>query len=142
MRHLGIINEIEEIYFQRHKQYVAESDKAWDAMHRALSDGTLSWKGGTYPLNHVVLGGRRLYHGRDYILSLKTPEQVHDIAAALSTIDDPEFRRRYLAIDPRDYDGPHGEAGFGYTWHWLQNVRRLYDFAARERRHVLFTADQ
>jgi len=37
-----------------------ESDKAREAMHRALADGQLSWDGGTYPLNHVVLGGEDL----------------------------------------------------------------------------------
>jgi len=67
---------------------------------------------------------------------------LREIAAALRTIDEPEFRRRYPAIDPRAYDGRHDKNDFGYTRHWLQNVRRLYDLAAHERRHVLFTADQ
>jgi hypothetical protein len=34
----------------------AESDKAWDAMHCALTDGRITWDNCFNPLNHVVLG--------------------------------------------------------------------------------------
>jgi hypothetical protein len=54
-RRLSHLQEsIEERYFADQKQFVAESDKAWDAMHRALSDGKLTWTGGQFPLNHVA----------------------------------------------------------------------------------------
>lgn len=33
--------EIEEQYLSDDKKYAAESDKAWDAMHRTLTDGRL-----------------------------------------------------------------------------------------------------
>src|SRR5215468_6024526 len=65
--------EIEERYLAKPATYAAESDKSWDAMHRALSDGQLTWDGGTYPLNHAVLGGELLYTEADYIMTLKTP---------------------------------------------------------------------
>src|SRR5215831_21242408 len=64
---------IEPHYFDQEPDLKAESDKAWDAMHRALADGQLTWDGGEYPLNHVVLGGDLLYTKSDYIMSLKTP---------------------------------------------------------------------
>lgn len=134
--------EVEEEYFAERGDYVAESDKAWDAMHRALSDGEMSWDGGDYPLNHVVLAGELLYGESDYIMSLKSPDQVREIAAALPAITESEFRRRYFAIDPDSYGFPLTEQDFGYTWEWLQNVRRLYEKAASENRFVLFTASQ
>ena len=68
--------EIEERYLVEPVTYAAESDKAWDAMHRALTDGRLTWDGGTYPLNHVVLAGELLYTEDDYIMSLKSPAPV------------------------------------------------------------------
>src|SRR2546423_14233286 len=71
---------IEEHYLNHDKQFAAESDKSWDAMHRALAGGRLSWDGGDYPLNHTILAGELLYTDSDYIMSLKTPEQVRDIA--------------------------------------------------------------
>ena len=74
---------IEEDYLANHREFCAESDKAWDAIHRALGDGEMSFAGGSYPLNHVILGGESLYDAEDYIISLKTPAQAKDIAAAL-----------------------------------------------------------
>ncbi len=65
--------DIEDRYFKEPRTYIAQSDKAWDAMHRTLSDGLLSYDGGEYPLNHAVLGGQPLYAQSDYIISLKTP---------------------------------------------------------------------
>jgi len=133
---------IEEDYFSNHEEYLAQSDKAWDAMHRTLADGRLTWDGGEYPLNHVVLGGELLYTESDYIMSLKTPQQVRDIAAALPGITESEFRRRYFAIHAGSYGVPLSEEDFGYTWDWFQGVRELYLRAAKEGRYVLFSADQ
>jgi hypothetical protein len=137
-----LIEDLEETYFGERKEYLAESDKAWDAMHRALTDGSLTWDDGEYPLNHVILAGELLYTEPDYIMSLKSPEQVRDIAAALPGVTEAEFRRRYFAIDPKSYGCPVDEQDFAYTWQWFQNVRRLYTKAAAENRFVLFTADQ
>ncbi|MBA4147502.1 MAG: DUF1877 family protein [Verrucomicrobia bacterium] len=89
-------------------------------------------------MSHVVLAGEPLY----YIISLKTPQQVRDIAAALPAITQEEFRHRYFAIDPKSYGFPLSEEDFGYTWDWFQGVRELYQRAAKEGRFVLFTADQ
>ena len=111
-------------------------------MHRTLADGELSWEGGEYPLNHVVLAGELLYTDSDYIMSLKTPQQVRDIAAALPAINEAEFRRRYSAINTKSYSTPLSDEDFQYTWYWFQGVRDLYVRAAKEGRFVLFTADQ
>ena len=133
---------IEEEYFAKQPERKAESDKAWDAMHRALSDGELTWEGGEYPLNHVVLGGELLYTGSDFIMVLKTPEQVRDVATALAGITEAEFRRRYFGINGDSYGFPLGDDDFGYTWGWFQGVRNFWLRAATESRYVLFTADQ
>jgi hypothetical protein len=133
---------IETSYFEQHPDFKAESDKSWDAMHRVLADGLLSWDGGEYPLNHTVLAGELLYAGTDYIVSLKTPKQVRDIAAALPAITEAEFQRRYSAIDAESYGFPLTDEDFRYTWDWFQGVRDLYTRAAKEGRFVLFTADQ
>jgi hypothetical protein len=135
-------NVVEEKYFAEQPERKAESDKAWDAMHRTLSDGDLAWDGGDYPLNHVVLGGERLYHDSDYIMVLKTPEQVRDVAAAILDMTEPEFRRRYFAIDTESYGLPVDEEDFGYTWGWFEGVHEFWMRAASEGRYVLFTASQ
>ena len=111
-------------------------------MHRALSDGQLTWDGGTFPLNHAVLGGKLLYTGSDYIMSLKTPTQVIAIATALEELTEERFRQMYDRIDKNSYDGELSDEDFEYTWEWLQEVRKLYSRASLEQRYVLFTADQ
>jgi len=133
---------IEEDYFANHKDLLAQSDKAWDAMHRALADGKLTWDGGKYPLNHVVLAGELLYFESDYIVSLKSPQTVKDIARSLAVLTEVDFRNHYFAIDPQSYDSELSDSGFDYTWDWFQSVRDLYLRAAAEGRYVLFTADQ
>ncbi|WP_165221726.1 YfbM family protein [Aquisphaera insulae] len=137
-----VVEYLEDTYFSGREEFLARSDKAWDAMHRCLADGELTWDGGDYPLNHVILAGELLYTEDDYILSLKTPEQVRDIAAALPGVTEEEFRRRYYTIDEGRYGMPPDEEDFGYTWEWFQDVRRLYLRAAAEGRHVLFAVDQ
>lgn len=134
--------ELEERYMAEPKTYAAESDKSWDAMHCALSDGQLSWDGGDYPLNHTVLAGKLLYSEDDYIMSLKTPEQVQAIATALERLTEAQFRERYNKIERESYDGEISDEDFEYTWSCLQDVRNLYKIAAAEKRFVLFTADQ
>lgn len=119
----------------------AESDKAWDAMHRVLADGQLTLDGGEYPLSYVVLGGRSLYDGDDFLMTLKTAEEVRDIASALIELTEAEFRLRYAGLGA-DYDGETGEEDLVYTWELFQGVRDLYVQAAEAGKSVLFTADQ
>ena len=133
---------LEPPYFEGHPDLKAENDKAWDAMHRALADGKLIWDGGSYPLNHDVLAGELLYTGSDYIMSMKNPAQVRDIASALHVLNEQDFRKRYFAIDAESYGFPLSEGDFRYTWDWFQSVRDLYARASKESRYVLFTADQ
>ena len=133
---------IEEEYFRNQPARKAESDKAWDAMHRALSGGQLAWDSGEYPLNHFVLGGEILYTGTDFIMTLKTPAQVRDVAAVLPGINEAWFLRRYLAIDAEDYGCPLTEEDCEYTWEWFQGVREFWLRASTEGRYILFTADQ
>ena len=139
---VNFIHEIEPRYFEEPQTYLAETDKSWDAMHRLLGDGRLTYDGGDYPLNHVVLGGQKLHEHDDYLISLKTPEQVRHVASALANIDEVEFRRRYDALDPGQYDGEIGDDDFAYTWDWFQGVRALFQVAASEGRYVLFSVDQ
>ncbi len=134
--------ELEEAYFGEENGLMCESDKAWDAIHRTLTDGKLAYTNGQYPLSHVILGGEPLYFGGDYIMSLKTPEQVKAVAASLDGILEHELRTRYFNIDAAEYGCPVNEEDFKYTWHWFQRLRTFFTRAVAESRFVLFTADQ
>jgi hypothetical protein len=124
--------DIEERYLAKPATYAAESDKSWDAMHRVLSDGQLTWNGGTYPLNHAVLAGELLYTDSDYIMTLKSPDQVRDIAGGVRSMTEAQFRVRYDAIDRGSYGSELSDEDFNYTWQWFQGVRELYERAANE----------
>lgn len=134
--------EIEERYFEEHRDRVAQSDKAWDAMHRALSDGELSYTTGPHPLRLVIIGGDPIYAEDDYIMSLKTPAQVKEVARALAPITKEDFRKKYDAMDAARYGCPKNTEDFEYTWEWLTVVVAFYQKAATEDRWVLFSADQ
>jgi hypothetical protein len=135
-------SEIEEAYFSDHEEFVAQSDKAWDAMHRALSDSQLSYNEGPHPLRLAVIGGEPLYAEGDYIMSLKTPKEVAEVAAALAKISKEEFRKKYDAMDVVAYGCPKNDVDFEYTWEWLTGVVAFYQRAATAGRFVLFSADQ
>ncbi len=134
--------DIEEIYMEEHPQWTCELDKAWDAIHRTLTNGTLEWDGGTYPLNHLILGGEVLYSGTDYIMSLKTPEQVTDIMQSIGSVTKETFRQKYFAIHANDYGLTPNEEDFAYTWNWFSESADFWKTAAEKKRFVLFTADQ
>ena len=106
---MAIVEEIEEAWDERSLQ---ETDKAWDAIHRCLSDGTLDFHGGSYPLNKCILGGRQLYEGDDYLVAFITRDEVRDIAAALAPIDENWLRAKYFEIKPSDYVQPISEEDF------------------------------
>ena len=134
--------EIEQTYFADHPELMVENDKSWDAIHRTLTDGKLAWKNGTYPLNHVILGGEPLYSKDDYIMSLKSPKQVQEITAALASVTEAAFGLKYFAIDQKSYGFPLSKEDCGYSWEYFQSVREFFLNAAKENRYVLFTADQ
>ena len=134
--------EIEETYMNQFPELCAQTDKAWDAMHRLLSDGDLSYYDGPEPLRFAVIGGDPIYAESDYIMSLKTPEQVRALASALPNITKEEFRKKYELMDEAKYGCPKSEEDFEYTWDWFTGVVTLYQKAAEEGRFVLFTADQ
>lgn len=137
-----LTEELERRYFHEPRSWLAESDKAWDAIHRALTDGNIGWDNGTFPLSHVILGGEILYELDDYIMTLKTPWEVEEIAKALPQISADQFREDYFRIDADDYGRPVDQEDFEYTWHWYQQVHDLYIRAAAANRFVLFTASQ
>lgn len=138
-RVMELVETIEETWDEEH---LAECDKAWDAMHRLLTDGELAFGNGEYPFSHAVLGPRQLHGGEDYIVSLVAPEEVVAVAAALSKVTKPWFEHRYTTVLPRDYALEYGRDDLEYTWAWFEGVRDLYAKAATNGRAMLFTVDQ
>jgi len=136
---MDLVEEIEKAWLE---PFVIETDKAWDAMHRCLTDGSLLYVSGEYPLNHCICGGRQLFRGRDYTVSFVSASQVKDVAAALGKITKAWMRKRYDRIDPEEYDEVEmGDEDFSYTWENFLDLRRFYKKAAEAGRAIIFTVD-
>jgi hypothetical protein len=114
-----------------------DTDKAWDAIHRCLTDGSLDPDAGSRPLPLAVVGGRHL-HDEMYVVHV-TADEVCDVAAALRDIDEPWLRARFGDFDD-DYAGAADEQDFEYTWSSFAEVRAFYQRAAAAGRAVIFTA--
>ena len=137
------IREVLEVdHFENNPQWVYELDKAWDGMHRTLTDGELEFDNGEFPLSHVILGGEILCESDNYIIVLKGKEQVVEIATGVSKVSKEEFEKKYFLLDPDNYDGSVDEEDFEYTWAYFEDSISFWQKAAQENRSVLFTVDQ
>jgi hypothetical protein len=136
-----IANDIEEAYFGHAREWLCETDKAWDAIHRAFNSGDLGYHYRT-PLEGVILGGEPLYFGDDYIISLKDGARVGEIAQALSVLTKDSFRSHYFGIDPKKCRFDLSDEDFEYSWRWLEGLVPFYLRSAEASRSVIFTTDQ
>lgn len=134
---LEIVEEIEEAW-----EAAFETDKAWDALHRCLSNGTLNAEEGEPPLSRVFFGGRMLNEGDDYFVVLVTPSEAVQIAASLATVTESWLRERYFELPFPDYQGEKSEEDWEYTLSSFQGLPEFFARAASQGRHVIFTVDQ
>jgi Domain of unknown function (DUF1877) len=133
-------DEIEERWDEA---WLVQLDKAWDAIHRCLSDGTVDLNAGSRPRRSLaVLGGRQLHRGHDYIISLVTPDEAKGVAAEIAVIDEAWLHGKYDAIDADDYGCPKSPEDFDYTWDYFQSLPPFFKRAGDAGRYVIFTVDQ
>jgi hypothetical protein len=133
---MAFVEEVEEAWDE---EWLQETDKAWDAIHRCLTDGKLEY--GDTPFHKCILGSYNLYDGDEYIINFLSPEEVKEVAAAIKVIDRNELRRRYDAIDIESY-GELSDSDFEYTWSWFPHLRDFFQKVAAANRAMIFTVDQ
>lgn len=131
----------EDIEKEWDEDWLCETDKAWDAIHRCFADGHLDLSGGSSPLNSVIFGGEILNKGDNYYVSLKNNNIVKQIGMEIANIDKETLRRLYENISD-DYQGEKSEEDFQYTWDWFEGVKEFYIEVADTDRSVIFTVDQ
>jgi len=123
------------------KEWLLETDKAWDAIHRCLTDGKLEWENGEFPLNTVVIGGKNLYKGDDYILMVIPKENTSLIAKALSNISKDILKEGYLKIQQSDYEYELGDEDFEYVWEYFKDFPNFFQKVAQSNKYIIFTVD-
>ena len=121
-------------------------DISWDAIHRCLAQGLpdsekLDTEWGTYPLNHVILGGKDLSDDRNYLIFLVEPDQVRDLTAALQGITEERFAELYWTHCKGAWP-EYGEEDLEFNWDYFQAMRDFFARAMPTGRAVVFTADQ
>jgi hypothetical protein len=113
---------------------------AWDPIHRCLTEGELDPAAGDFPLNHAVLGGKQLHQGSDHVAVLIRPDMTRFVADALDELDEDDFRKKFLALNPASYREPISEKAFTAVWIAVQDLQVFFAAAAENMEAVVFTA--
>lgn len=121
--------------------WIQPIDKAWDAIHRCLTDGTLRL--GDDVAHSCVLGcGKFGVASEDPIINVLDAEGVREAAEYLWGIGEVELRARYAGIDRPGFRFHKPPPDFEYIWHWFAQLRAFYQRAAEAGRWVVFVADE
>jgi hypothetical protein len=134
----------DQFHTLRAEGWVQETDKAWDAIHRCLTDGTL--EEGDTPGHLCVLGTTDYFwvvldDGQvDWIVNLLDPNEVREAAAAIRGIDRSELRQRYEGMDAASYQFEKSEEDFEYVWSWFRHLQAFFQRAEDAGRWVVFAA--
>lgn len=120
------------------EDWLCELDKAWDAIHRILGDGTVEGPQPQTPLSKAVHGGRPL---SDSCSSFLSTAETCEVAEALSRVEEKWFRSRFGEIVvATDYAGPGDADDLEYAWSYFQAMREFFTKAASAGRAVVFNA--
>ena len=125
------------------KEYAQETDKAWDAIHRCLTEQPpntpeLDADCGEYPLKVCIFGGRPLIPNEAGTIRLIEANEVSDLAQALDPITKEWFAEKYSTHCKGAWP-EYGKEDFGYTWDWFCKLRDFFRRAATAQRAVIFT---
>jgi hypothetical protein len=73
---------------------------------------------------------------------LLMPDDVREVANALSLVTKEWLRERYFSLEFPDYQGKKSDEDWEYTWSSYQGLPEFFTKAAKDGRHVIFTVDQ
>lgn len=133
-----LVQELQSLPEMKKSGRLLEMGQTWDPIHRCLTDGELDADGGEPPLSYVVLGGKQLHKGDDYIAVLLRPDMTPIVSEALDEVHEVEFRAKFLAL-PASYTRPKGEKDFQEVWLAVQRLKVFFQAAAENLEAVLFT---
>jgi hypothetical protein len=136
-----IKEEIEEVWDEAH---LLQTDKAWDAIHRCLTDGTLTVRRSANPLGKLIVGGIQLHSDtQTYIINLIESSELLEISTALNAVTKEWLKARYDQLRSTDYPQESiSEQDWEYTWDWFSEIPEFVVRAVNEGRSIIFTVDQ
>ncbi len=134
---------IEDIEEEWDEEFTQETDKAWDAIHRSLTEQPpntpeLDAECGEYPLKLCILGGRPLVPNEAATIRLIEANEVSDLARALDPITKEWLAEKYWTHCKGAWP-EYGEEDLEYTWDWFCKLREFFRRAAKAQRCVIST---
>lgn len=122
-------------------EQACELERAWEGIHRALTDGHLGRAApGPSMVPGAILGGTVLVEREDTLVIVKPADEVQQISTSLAAWDRRRFRSGYFRIDAAEY-GDLEEEDFEYCYAWFERMRAFFAEAAQEERAIVFFAD-
>jgi len=134
-----VINTILELEEEVDNDSIFELDKAWNILHRSLTDGRLEYDNGEYPLNMCIMNGFQIHEGDESVVSVVPQDKVPDIAAALENITYDKFKDGFSKIDTSNF--PVTKDDLEYGWSIFQGLPEFWKHAALKNRAVVFHTD-
>ena len=132
------IELIEEIEERWDREWLCETDKAWDCIHRTLTSVLPDdIQDSVSPLQWCIWDAEQLTEDdAEYFISFVSDERVATVSEELSKVDRRTFADQLKRAVPE-------EAGeVDYFWDHFFALVRFYQKAARDGRSVLFSVDQ
>ena len=82
-----------------------------------------------------------LYDEYDGYITLKTPEQVKDIAKALEKLNKEDCEELYYKQEEKNVDPEADYDNFDELWEDIEHSVKFFKKAAADNRYVIFTVD-
>ena len=141
--HAAVVRYVKGTIQERwEKEFVAETDKAWYAIHLCVSGGSAALDESDAPEARCIFGSATLTTEDDRTVAFTPADEVAATAAALAAIDSDALRAEYDRIDPDTYAWADlSDDDFKYTWVYFEAARKLWQKAADSGRAVIFTVD-
>ena len=143
-----VMAEINELFWEEHKDQVVEMESAWDSVHKVFSEGSMDYYDptkGTYPSNFIIFGGKVLFGNKDSehdaYMTLKKPSEVKDICSFLSNLTESEFRALYFEILKNKQGFDVSEQDFKWIWEELNGTVEFWKNASKKNLWVIFTVE-
>jgi hypothetical protein len=136
---VDVVNALLEIEEQANDSDQFSLDKAWNIIHRSLTDGLLEYDNGEYPLNMCIMDGFQLHEGDETIISVVPQKKVSDVADALQHITYEKFKEGFSKINKSDF--PVTDDDIKYGWDIFQGLPDFWKNAALKHHAVVFNVD-
>lgn len=130
---------VEALEDEWERDWLVETDKAWEPIHRSLTGGTFLY--GDSVAHRCVLGDGGIHEGDAFIIVPLRPREVAEVAAFIGSIDEAALRRGYAEIDAAEYLEWCDE-DFQYAWENFVDLRAFFVKAAAHGRATVFSVYQ